>query len=392
MRDEFMIKPNASKFWVVALLALVCSPALGHTLQSPQGSHPITAEQAAEERNQKLLKLRASQRVDLSAGGGRGSGERSSEYRIGADDLLEISVFEAPELNRTIRVASSGEFSLPPLGKIRASGLTTRELEIVLQELLRRKYLRDPHVGVYVQEMQSHSVSVFGAVESPGVYQIPGVRSIVEVLSMAGGLAPDAGDSVIVIRADRRTSRNSANATLNDDGEWMLSEHMDLSESSEPSGEAQTSDDPDESSGIVVNMKHLLESGDPRSNIDVYPGDIVKVARAGVVYVIGEVKKAGGFLLKTNESVSVLQALAMAEGLTATAAKSKAVIIRRDSSGGREEIAINLGKLLKGKVDDPLLQENDIIFVPNSTGKTVLLRGIQEAVRTISGYLIFSTR
>ena len=139
-----------------------------------------------------------------------------------------------------------------------------------------------------------------------------------------------------------------------------------------------------------INLKELLESPDPRNNVIVYPGEIVKVARAGIVYVVGEVKKPGGFLLKTNENISVLQALALGEGLTHTAASSKARIIRTsEQSGKRTEIPVDLGQLLSGKASDPLLHARDILFVPNSGAKSALYRAADAAISIVSGVIIW---
>jgi len=124
----------------------------------------------------------------------------AQEYRIGPEDVLNINVFEAQELNREVRVSAGGEISLPLLGSVRAAGLTPRELEFVLQELLHRTYMKDPHVSVFVREMQSHPVSVMGAVRRPGVFQIRGSKTLLEVLSLAEGLADDAGETVIILR------------------------------------------------------------------------------------------------------------------------------------------------------------------------------------------------
>ena len=141
---------------------------------------------------------------------------------------------------------------------------------------------------------------------------------------------------------------------------------------------------------MQVNLKDLLESADSRSNPLVHPGDIVKVTRAGVVYVIGEVRKPGGFALKSNEKISVLQALALSEGLTRTAAKAEARIIRTDQqSGERKETPLDLGKILAGKAPDPVLDPKDIIFVPNSAAKTTFGRGAEVAAQTLAGLLIF---
>ena len=142
--------------------------------------------------------------------------------------------------------------------------------------------------------------------------------------------------------------------------------------------------------GVQVNLKDLLESADSRSNPLVHPGDIVKVTRAGVVYVIGEVRKPGGFALKSNEKISVLQVLALSEGLTRTAAKAEARIIRTDQqSGERKETPLDLGKILAGKAADPVLEPKDIIFVPNSAAKTTFGRGAELAAQTLAGLLIF---
>jgi polysaccharide export outer membrane protein len=134
----------------------------------------------------------------------------------------------------------------------------------------------------------------------------------------------------------------------------------------------------------------LLESDDPTFNIPVHPGDIVKVTRAGIVYVVGEVKKPGGFVLRSNENITVLQALALAEGLTRTSLKSQARIIRTDqSTNKRIEIPVDLGKILTSKASDPLLQPKDIIFVPDSSAKSAFYRGAEAVVSTATGVAVY---
>jgi polysaccharide export outer membrane protein len=287
---------------------------------------------------------------------------------------LDITVFEAPELNRSVRVAASGEISLPLLGAVKAAGLTPRGLESVLEELLRRTYMKEPHVGVYVREMESHAVSVFGAVQKPGVFQVRSTKSLLEVLSMAEGLAEDAGDTVIVMRASSLPKSESPSNASGDSPAATETASVE-----EPTGES-----------LEINLKKLLESGDPRLNVPIYAGDIVKVTRAGIVYVVGEVQKPGGFVLKSNENISVLQALALAEGLTRTSAKSQARIIRtEESSGQRTEIPIDLGKILAGKSPDPMLQPRDIVFVPNSAARSALYRSAEAAISVVSGVIIW---
>jgi polysaccharide export outer membrane protein len=314
---------------------------------------------------------------------GSAASSETVDYRVGADDLLDVSVFEAPDLNRTVRVAARGDISLPLLGTIQAAGLTSRELEAVLEELLRRTYMKEPHVAVFLREMQSHPVSVLGAVNKPGVFQIRDAKTLVEVLSMAEGLAEDAGNIVIVMR----------NAGL---AESTVSTGDILTPIAASEVQGKSSPVPSSVNGsdkrkiLDVDLKSLLDSGDPRNNVLVYPGDVVKVPRAGIVYVVGGVKKPGGFTLKTNENISVLQVLALAEGLMPTSAKSRARIIRTDEvTGARNEIPLDLGKILAGKATDPLLHAKDIVFVPNSAGKSALYRGAETSIGIASGLIIY---
>ncbi|HYT24094.1 MAG TPA: polysaccharide biosynthesis/export family protein [Candidatus Polarisedimenticolia bacterium] len=348
---------------------------------SPNQNTPQANLETAEDWNRRLKKL-----LDSNPSAPAVS---AREYRIGSEDVLNINIFEAQELNREVRVSASGDISLPLMGSIRAAGLTPGELEFVLQELLHRTYMKDPHVSVFVREMQSHPVSVMGAVRRPGVFQIRGSKTLLEVLSLAEGLADDAGESVIILRGaalstepepavDRSGATNqSSSAAQNTVGVKEVAPGLNSNRSA--------------SENVVqVNLKDLLESDDSRSNPLVHPGDIVKVTRAGVVYVIGEVRRPGGFALKSNERISVLQALALSEGLTRTAAKAEARIIRTDQqSGEREETPINLGKILAGKAPDPILDPKDIVFVPNSAAKSTLSRGAEIAAQTLTGLLIF---
>jgi len=308
-----------------------------------------------------------------------------SEYTIGPEDVLDINVFEAQEMNREVRVSAGGEISLPLLGAIRAAGLTPRELETTVEEALRQKYMKDPHVGVFVREMQSHPVSVVGAVRKPGIFQIRGSKTLLEILSLAEGLADDAGEDVIILR---RTGLRDAEESIF--GEFGA-EGKALATRQESSGPGATATGGTTSEEVVqVNLKDLLDSTDPGHNPPVYPGDIVKVSRAGVVYVVGAVRRPGGFAMKTNEKISVLQALALSEGLTSTAAKGGARIIRtNDQNGARTETPIDLGKILSGKSPDPMLASRDIVFVPDSAARTTFSRGVEAAAQTLTGLLVF---
>ncbi len=325
------------------------------------GAAPASAQRGltTQDYNRKIQEM-------LPPSGASGPGAGPGDYRIGAEDLLQISVLEAPDLDRAVRVSEEGEISLPLVGTLRAAGLTSRQLEMDVETGLERRYMNDPHVSVLVKEVRSHAVSVFGAVEKPGVFEIRRGKTLIEVLSMAQGLASDAGDTVIVMRhaGDPGTASSFVPA---------ISAHSRAAGS--PPGHPVPATDSAGSPGasVKISLKELLESGDPGYNVLVYPGDVVKVTRAGIVYVVGQVRRPGGFLLQTNENISVLQALALAEGLSPTAAAKNARIIESGATPeSRRQVAVNLEKILKGKAPDLVLQSQDILFVPNSGRKSVL--------------------
>ena len=350
--------------------------------QSPAtaGSQTSFHADSAQDYNQRIENL-ARSRASIAAAASE------TDYRIGAEDLVEISVYGAPDLDRTVRVPADGMISVPLAGDLEATGLTTRELESKVESRLRANYMTDPHVNVFLREVESHPISVFGAVEKPGVFQVRGAKSLIEVLSMAQGLADDAGDSVIVMR------RGGFNSPVADGSpsDPLPTAATDQPRESAKQGPLQKRGGAVEEEGPVeVSLKDVLGSGDARYNVTVYPGDVVKVPRAGIVYVVGEVKKPGGFVLKTNENISVLQALALAEGLTHTSAGKHARIIRTDKvTGERSEMPIDLGRILAGKAPDPLLWPKDIVFVPNSGSKTALYRGAEAALSIAGGVIVY---
>jgi polysaccharide export outer membrane protein len=334
---------------------------------------------------------------------------QTGDYRIGPQDLLDINIFEAPELNRTVRVSENGEVSLPLLGGIHVVRLTARELENTLAAKL-REFLKDPHVSVMVTAIESHPVSVIGEVNKPGVFQVRGSKTLLEMLSMAQGLAPDAGDEVLVMRnaGYNRGQDDSAQAmqaeaeqkgVKSTAGTKSLAAPDDNVKDGALGNNATASAAGTNDAGAVrgqqgdtlaINLRHLLNSRDPGLNVPIYAGDIVKVTRAGIVYVVGAVRKPGGFTVKGNEQMSLLKAIALAEGLSSTSSKGHTRIIRTDEgSGKRSEIPVELGKILDGKAPDMNLQAADIVFVPNSTGKTVLFRSTDAIVNTASGVAIF---
>lgn len=358
-----------------------CSSVVAQSQRPPGATQLTSPRNTTQGYNQRLEELAETANVnDLVSG----------DYRIGAQDLLEISVYGAPDLGGTVRVAADGSISLPLIGDERAEGLTALELERQTAGLLATKYMNHPQVSVFVKEIQSHTVSVIGAVGKPGVFQIRGPKSLVEVLSMAQGLADDAGDRVILMRHGEIAHAAFPHSPHPQPSRVDTAISRGESVKAESFGNDPADSGGDEAEGLQINLKDLLMSSDPLYDVMVYPGDVVKVPPAGIVYVVGQVRKPGGFLLKTNQNLSVLQALALAEGTTSTSAEKKVRIIRTEGlSGKREEIPINLKRILAGKAADPVLQARDILFVPNSAGKTAFYRGAEAAVSITGGLIVY---
>ena len=365
-----------SRIWL-GLAVLVAAGALKGAAQSaaPSGQTVLSAGisntkmETTDDWNRRLQSL-----VHSAISSTKGS-PSPGDYRIGPDDQLQVTVFDAPDLSQTVRVGGDGEISLPLLGTIKAVGLTPRELELVLQALLHRTYMKNPQVTVTVTEMQSHSVSVMGAVKQPGVFQIRGTKTLLEMLSMAQGLAPDAGNAVLVMRGAGTdvVSPSSAGTKAGAPSGTPVSAS---SESSGKGGEGKT---------IEVSLKQLLDSGDPQYNVPVYPGDIIKVKAAGIVYVVGDVMRPGGFPIQANGQITVLQAIALGEGMGPDADKGRAKIIRVAENGQKIELPVKLNKILSGKEPDPTLRPKDILFIPKNGAKSAG-RG---AIRTLSQWLVY---
>ena len=252
----------------------------------------------------------------------------TQEYRVGPKDLLEISVFGADELSRTVRVSEDGKVTLPLLGEVLVDGLTKSEVEKKLGQLLGEKYVQNPQVTVFIREYQSKRVSVLGAVEKPGPYQLLGRQTLMQIISEAGGLTRDAGNEIVVIR--------------------QLSDGL--------------------STSLRISIDDLFLKGDAKLNVPMEAGDIVTVPvdKPVVVYVFGQVKNPGALQVKKSNIPTLLQAIAQAGGFTDRASKGGVIIKRKDETGTEKEIKVNVRSILKNKVKDVQLLENDTIYVPES--------------------------
>jgi polysaccharide export outer membrane protein len=205
---------------------------------------------------------------------------------------------------------------------------------------------------------------------------------------LAQGLADDAGNEVVIMHGAEYTELGSS--VSDDSTPPGNATTVPYKEAFPNANEASPAPSGSRAEVVEINLKKLLESADSALNVTVRPGDIVKVPRAGIVYVVGEVTKPGGFVLQNNENISVLQALALAQGTTHTSEISRARIIRTDPATGKQtEMPLDLGKILSGKKPDSLLQPKDIVFVPNSAAKSVFYRGSEAALQTAAGIAIY---
>jgi polysaccharide biosynthesis/export protein len=261
-----------------------------------------------------------------------------SSIRLGHGDLVEVNVYNVPELNTRTRVNDTGDLDMPLVNQVHVEGLTVDEAERAIEQRLDHGgFVRNPHVQLFVSEYTSDGTSVLGEVARPGVYPVLGEQRLFNLLSAAGGLSAAAGTSITVTHK------------------------------AEP-------DKP-----VVVAISRNLEDH-PDSNIPIYPGDTVMVRRADVIYVVGDVNRPSGFLMDNGGKLSVLQAIALAGGTTSTAKLSGARIIRK-SPQGVSEIAVSLKKMLQAKTGDVPLQANDILFVPASARKIIGGRTVEAALQ-----------
>jgi polysaccharide export outer membrane protein len=251
-----------------------------------------------------------------------------TDYRIGRQDLLELRVFDLKELDQTVRVADDGSITLPLLGRLQVAGLTKGDLEATIARLLEERYVRNPQVTIFVKEYVSKKVAVSGAVKKPDTYEMLGEKTLLEMISLAGGLDKDLGKEIIIFRAK-------------DDGN---------------------------AERISVDLDRLVYEADPSLNVLVLPGDIVYVPAVEKmrIFVTGAVRTPNLYEVPRSEPVTVLKAVTLAGGTTDRAAQSKVQIIRTDADGKRVTIPVNLKKVKRGKADDPVLLRDDLVLVPES--------------------------
>ena len=278
------------------------------------------------------------------------------DYKIGPQDLLEITVFEVEKLNKTVRVSSQGNINLPLLGVLKVKGLTVEELEKEIRSLLAEKYIQNPQVNVLIKEYRNQRISVMGAVKNPGVFDVTGAKTILDMLAMSGGLREDSGQLLFLLRPP----------TLEEES------------SKREKGDAELKPET-----FVVDLEGLLVEGNLGLNMPLLHGDVINIPVAGKVFVGGEVKSPGGFM--KGKKMNLSQAIILAGGLNFNANGSETKIIRYSEKGtDKEVLTFNAYEIQKGKAEDPYLRENDIIIVPTSGVKT-FLSGVKNTFRAAFG-------
>jgi len=281
------------------------------------------------------------------------------EYKIGPGDVLSVTVTDAPEFGGKFRVSDTGVIQLPGARDlVVAQGLTAIELSHSIRKaLIDAKQLRDPTVNVFIDEYHGSTITVLGSVSKPSVYSLTRRTNVLEALSLAGGALPNSGRTVTVVRGAA-----SAEAT------------------GTPIGSVQ-----------IIDVARLTAGTDTNANIEVRNGDVINVAPAQVVYVVGAVTKPGGFVLSApSEGLSVVQAVALAEGFKPLAATHRGLIIRQSTSQqARQEVPVDIQQVLTGKEPDMVLAPNDVLYIPESgTKKTLKVMG-DIAMATVNGIAIY---
>jgi polysaccharide biosynthesis/export protein len=284
-------------------------------------------------------------------------------YVLGPEDQITIRVLDAEEIDsKPVRVDSGGFIRLPLVGKIRAGGLTVDQLEAELVKEL-KTYIKDPEVAVSVTEFRSQPVSVIGAVKNPGVQQVQGRKTLLELLSMAGGIDPEAGHSIKITRRKEYGPIPVKTSVADASGDFTVAD---------------------------IDLGSLLEARNPQENIEVKPYDVITIPRGELVYVMGQVRRPGGFVLRQREALSALQALSLAEGLDRAASPQNARILRTAAGEQqRTEIYVDLRKILQGKSTDVPLLPNDVLFIPNSVPKSAMIRGMEAALQIGTGVAVY---
>jgi polysaccharide export outer membrane protein len=277
----------------------------------------------------------------------------ADRYVIAKDDVLDVMVEGVGELSREYRVGMDGMITLPMLTRpVMAAGLTIEQLsKAIAKELVDAGLLTDPQVIISMKSSPWNTVVLSGAAKKPGLYPVYGHMTMLELLTLAEGLTDDAGNTATVTRGQNAP----------DGPELTTSQAVDDANGTSPRT-------------VKVQVWKLWHDGDATLDVDLYPGDRVLVKRAGIVYIVGAVSRPGGYVLNDEEPMTLLTAIAVSLGFLPTAKTSKTMLIRKNPSvpGGREQFQVDLKKVLTLHAPDQQLFANDILYVPDSSGKRTI--------------------
>jgi polysaccharide export outer membrane protein len=269
----------------------------------------------------------------------------SSLLKLGQGDLIEVNVYNVPELTTKARIGNSGDIYLPLIDYVHVGDLTVEEAQGLIEKRLGDGgFVRSPHVTIFVDESSSQGVTVLGEVSRPGIYPDVGDRKLYEMISQAGGFTPSAAHKVSIARRNQAQSLN-------------------------------------------LNLPRNL-ADDLTNNVEVLPGDTIMIPKAPIVYVVGDVARPSG-LLVDNGTLTVLQAIALAGGTNRTAKMGGVRIIHKSPSGMTETI-VPLKKMLEAKTPDVTLQADDILFVPVSGGRVLAGKSFDAAMSLATAVTIYS--
>jgi polysaccharide export outer membrane protein len=346
-------------FLILLIVSCVSRPTPKEQIVSPEKTRKeIESSRQVRAMNERILMSSLSSKRDPYR-----------DYKIGPEDLIEISVFEVEKLNKTVRVSSQGNISLPLLGVLRVKGLTANQVEKELKELLAEKYLQDPQVSVFIREYRSQRISVMGAVKEPKVFEVTGQKTVLDMLAMAGGVRDDAGHLLFLIRPPAAEGE-ALEALEKGKAPEALEGEKDSNQ-----GRPQT---------FVIDLEELLIKGDLTLNVPLMHADVINIPISGKVFVGGEVRRPGGFPIG-KKRMTLSQAIVLAAGLKSQANGSETKIFRYSEKGiGKEVLSFNVYAIQKGENEDPYLNENDIIIVPRHGMKAFLI-GIRDTVSGIFG-------
>ena len=238
---------------------------------------------------------------------------------LGPGDLLELKVFEAPELATQVRISSRGFITLPLLADVEVAGLTARELEMKVEGLYRAKYIRDPHVSLFVEEHLSQKVTFVGQVKSPGTYELPARIKLLDALALAGGLTDKAGGTAQVRRVGK---------TMEDTGSY------------------------------IVDLDRLINEGAAELNIPINGGDIIFIEEGGMFYIDGAVRMSGAFPIKATTTLE--EAIMTAGGFLSYADSEDVILVRRNAENKRVVKHLNLEVAKHGSYP---VKDGDIVVV-----------------------------